>query len=38
MRASLAYFEARAAGLPALLYQGSMNDWESRPGAPIKRD
>jgi 3-mercaptopyruvate sulfurtransferase SseA len=36
MRASLAYFAARAAGLPVLLYQGSMNDWESRPGAPIK--
>ena len=35
MRASLAYFAARAAGLPVLLYQGSMNDWESRPGAPI---
>jgi thiosulfate/3-mercaptopyruvate sulfurtransferase len=35
MRASLAYFAARAAGLPALLYQGSMNDWESR-GGPIK--
>ena len=37
MRASLAYFAARVAGLPVLLYQGSMNDWESRPGAPIKR-
>jgi thiosulfate/3-mercaptopyruvate sulfurtransferase len=37
MRASLAYFAARAAGLPVLLYQGSMNDWESRPGYPQKR-
>jgi thiosulfate/3-mercaptopyruvate sulfurtransferase len=37
MRASLAYFAARAAGLPVLLYQGSMNDWSSRPGAPLKR-
>jgi len=37
MRASLAYFAARAAGLPVLLYQGSMSDWEGRPGAPIKR-
>jgi thiosulfate/3-mercaptopyruvate sulfurtransferase len=37
MRASLAYFAARAAGLPVLLYQGSMNDWESRPSSPIKR-
>jgi thiosulfate/3-mercaptopyruvate sulfurtransferase len=37
MRASLAYFAARAAGLPVLLYQGSMSDWESRPGAPLKR-
>jgi thiosulfate/3-mercaptopyruvate sulfurtransferase len=27
MRASLAYFAARAAGLPVLLYQGSWNDW-----------
>lgn len=37
MRASLAYFAARAAGLPVLLYQGSMNDWEARPGYPLKR-
>jgi thiosulfate/3-mercaptopyruvate sulfurtransferase len=37
MRASLAYLAARTAGLPVLLYQGSMNDWESRPGYPLKR-
>jgi thiosulfate/3-mercaptopyruvate sulfurtransferase len=37
MRASLAYFAARAAGFPVLLYQGSMNDWEARPGYPLKR-
>lgn len=37
MRASLAYFAARVAGLPVLLYQGSMNDWEARPGYPQKR-
>jgi thiosulfate/3-mercaptopyruvate sulfurtransferase len=37
MRASLAYFAARVAGLPVLLYQGSMNDWEARPGYPLKR-
>jgi thiosulfate/3-mercaptopyruvate sulfurtransferase len=36
MRASLAYFAARAAGLQVLLYQGSMNDWESLGGS-IKR-
>jgi 3-mercaptopyruvate sulfurtransferase SseA len=36
MRASLAYFAARAAGLPVLLYQGSMNDWKARPGYPLK--
>jgi thiosulfate/3-mercaptopyruvate sulfurtransferase len=37
MRASLGYFAARAAGLPVLLYQGSMNDWESHPDYPQKR-
>jgi thiosulfate/3-mercaptopyruvate sulfurtransferase len=37
MRASLAYFAARVSGVPALLYQGSMNDWEARPGYPLKR-
>jgi thiosulfate/3-mercaptopyruvate sulfurtransferase len=36
MRASLAYFAARAAGLPALVYQGSMTDWTARDG-PTKR-
>jgi len=37
MRASLAYFAARAAGLPVLLYQGSMRDWEAHPDYPQKR-
>jgi thiosulfate/3-mercaptopyruvate sulfurtransferase len=37
MRASLAYFAARAAGLPVLLYQGSMSDWEAHPDYPQKR-
>jgi 3-mercaptopyruvate sulfurtransferase SseA len=37
MRASLAYFAARTAGLPVLLYQGSMNDWEAHAGYPQKR-
>ena len=37
MRASLAYFAARAAGVSVLLYQGSMNDWEAHPDYPQKR-
>jgi thiosulfate/3-mercaptopyruvate sulfurtransferase len=37
MRASLAYFAARTAGIPVLLYQGSMNDWEAHAGYPQKR-
>lgn len=37
MRASLAYFAARAAGVPVLLYQGSMNDWQAHPDYPQKR-
>ena len=37
MRASLAYFAARAAGLPVLLYQGSMRDWETHADYPQKR-
>jgi thiosulfate/3-mercaptopyruvate sulfurtransferase len=37
MRASLAYFAARTAGLPVVLYQGSMNDWEAHPNYPQKR-
>jgi 3-mercaptopyruvate sulfurtransferase SseA len=37
MRASLAYFAARLAGLPARVYQGSMSDWAGRPGYPLVR-
>ena len=34
MRASLAYFAARVAGVPALVYQGSWSDWTSHAGYP----
>jgi thiosulfate/3-mercaptopyruvate sulfurtransferase len=37
MRASLAYFAARAAGLPVLVYQGSWRDWETHADYPQKR-
>ena len=34
MRASLAYFAARLAGVPALVYQGSWSDWTMHDGFP----
>jgi thiosulfate/3-mercaptopyruvate sulfurtransferase len=37
MRASLAYFAARAAGIPARVYVGSWEDWTSDPGSPIAK-
>lgn len=37
MRASLAYFAARAAGLPARVYLGSWTDWTSDSSSPISR-
>jgi 3-mercaptopyruvate sulfurtransferase SseA len=37
MRASLAYFAARAAGIPARVYVGSWADWSSDPSSPIAR-
>jgi thiosulfate/3-mercaptopyruvate sulfurtransferase len=37
MRASLAYFAARAAGIPARVYVGSWDDWTSDPSSPISR-
>jgi thiosulfate/3-mercaptopyruvate sulfurtransferase len=37
MRASLMYFAARLAGIPARVYQGSWSDWRTRPGYPIAR-
>jgi thiosulfate/3-mercaptopyruvate sulfurtransferase len=38
MRASLAYFAARAAGIPARVYVGSWEDWTSDPSSPIVKD
>jgi thiosulfate/3-mercaptopyruvate sulfurtransferase len=37
MRASLAYFAARAAGIPARVYAGSWADWSSDPASPIAK-
>lgn len=37
MRASLMFFAARYAGLPAKVYVGSHQDWQQRPGFPIVR-
>ena len=37
MRASLMFFAARYAGLPAKVYVGSWSDWSQRPGFPIVR-
>jgi thiosulfate/3-mercaptopyruvate sulfurtransferase len=37
MRASLAYFAARAAGLPALVYQGSWHDWTTHADYPTTK-
>jgi thiosulfate/3-mercaptopyruvate sulfurtransferase len=37
MRASLAYFAARAAGIPARVYVGSWADWTSDPTSPVAR-
>jgi thiosulfate/3-mercaptopyruvate sulfurtransferase len=37
MRASLAYFAARAAGLPARVYVGSWDDWTSDPASPVSK-
>jgi thiosulfate/3-mercaptopyruvate sulfurtransferase len=38
MRGSLAYFAARAAGIPARIYVGSWEDWTSDPSSPIVTD
>ena len=38
MRASLAYFAARAAGIPARVYVGSWADWSSDPTSPITKN
>jgi len=35
MRASLMYFAARAAGIPARVYLGSWQDWQRSPSNPI---
>jgi thiosulfate/3-mercaptopyruvate sulfurtransferase len=35
MRASLMYFAARYAGVPARVYVGSWEDWRRQPGYPI---
>lgn len=35
MRASLMYFAAKYAGLPARVYVGSFDDWQRQPGYPI---
>ena len=37
MRASLAYFAARAAGISARVYAGSWADWTSDPTSPIAK-
>jgi thiosulfate/3-mercaptopyruvate sulfurtransferase len=37
MRASLAYFAARAAGIPARVYVGSWADWTSDPTSPVAK-
>jgi thiosulfate/3-mercaptopyruvate sulfurtransferase len=37
MRASLAYFAARAAGIPARVYVGSWADWSSDPTSPVAK-
>lgn len=37
MRASLMYFAARVAGLPARVYVGSFEDWRNQAGFPIVR-
>ena len=37
MRASLAYFAARAAGVPARVYVGSWADWSSDPANPVSK-
>ena len=37
MRASLMYFAARLAGVPARVYQASWSDWRGRDGYPIAR-
>jgi thiosulfate/3-mercaptopyruvate sulfurtransferase len=37
MRASLAYFAARAVGIPAKVYVGSWADWTADPSNPVKR-
>lgn len=37
MRASLMYFAARYAGLPACVYVGSFEDWQRQSGYPIVR-
>jgi thiosulfate/3-mercaptopyruvate sulfurtransferase len=38
MRASLAYFAARAAGIPARVYVGSWADWSTDPASPVAKD
>jgi thiosulfate/3-mercaptopyruvate sulfurtransferase len=37
MRASLMYFAARLAGIPARVYQGSWSDWRTREGYPVAK-
>jgi thiosulfate/3-mercaptopyruvate sulfurtransferase len=37
MRASLMYFAARYAGIPARVYVGSFDDWQRQPGYPVIR-
>lgn len=37
MRASLMYFAARYAGVPARVYVGSWADWRTKPGYPVAR-
>jgi thiosulfate/3-mercaptopyruvate sulfurtransferase len=37
MRASLMYFAARYAGIPARVYVGSWEDWRRRPENPVTR-
>ncbi|MGE5837626.1 MAG: rhodanese-like domain-containing protein [Acidobacteriota bacterium] len=37
MRASLMYFAARYAGVPARVYVGSLEDWPRQPGYPVVR-
>jgi thiosulfate/3-mercaptopyruvate sulfurtransferase len=37
MRASVAYFAARAAGVRVRVYAGSMSDWKGRAGYPLSK-